>query len=154
MKQLPGLLKQEREALSCSLKVLFQVQTDERMMDSEFAPQALERLMMLCKNVLKNYANKERLVQESTDACQETGAEGRERETVTVEMEREVLGLVPIISEVVLRGSKDLDSKHIARFAAELFPLLCELTIVQSRDVRLMVREILLEQIGPLLRTN
>jgi len=155
MKQLPGLLKQEREALSCSLKILFQVQSDARMLGTEFEPQALERLMMLCKNVLQNYASKERIVQDgAARSSSQEGTEGRDREAVTVEMEREVLGLVPIISEVVLRGLKDMDSKHTARFTAELFPLLCELTIVQSPEVREMVREILLEQIGPLLRTN
>merc|ERR1712151_60963 len=45
MKQLPGLLKQEREALSCSLKVLFQVQRDARMQGTPYVAQAVERLM-------------------------------------------------------------------------------------------------------------
>jgi brefeldin A-inhibited guanine nucleotide-exchange protein len=150
MRQLPGLLKQEREALSCSLKILFQVQNDARMLESEFAPQALERLMKLCETVLANYVAKERQVQESTDS-QDTSGEARDREAATVEMEREVIGLVPIISEVVLRGLKDLDAQHSSRFASKLFPLLCELTVVSSREVRLMVREILLEQIAPLV---
>merc|ERR1719310_1630788 len=42
MKQLPGLLKQEREALSCSLKILFQVLRDERMQKSDHALKAME----------------------------------------------------------------------------------------------------------------
>jgi len=150
MKQLPGLLKQEREALSCSLKVLFQVQRDARMLDSEFAPQGMERLMKLCTMVLKNYVFKERQVQEHTDHGQEVG-EGRDREPITVEMEREVMGLVPIISEVVLKGLKNLDAKHFAKYASELFPMLCELTLSSSREVRLMVREVMLEQVGPLV---
>jgi len=152
MKQLPGLLKQEREALSCSLKILFQVQSDERMQDSEFAPQAMERLMKLCSMVLRNYVHKERQVQEHTDVAQEpAGQEARDREPATVEMEREVMGLVPIISEVVLKGLKNLESKHFARYAADLFPLLCELTVASSREVRVMVREVFLEKVGPLL---
>lgn len=152
MKQLPGLLKQEREALSCSLKILFQVQSDERMQDSEFAPQAMERLMKLCSMVLRNYVLKERQVQEHTDVAQEpAGQEARDREPATVEMEREVMGLVPIISEVVLKGLKNLESKHFARYAADLFPLLCELTVASSREVRVMVREVFLEKVGPLL---
>jgi brefeldin A-inhibited guanine nucleotide-exchange protein len=153
MKQLPGLLKQEREALSCSLKILFQVQSDQRIIDSGLAPQAMERLMKLCKMVLGNYVVKERQVQENTD-CHDPSIEAKDREAATVEMEREVMGLVPIISEVVLRGLKDLDSKHSARFSSELFPLLCELTVVSSREVRLMVREILLEQIAPLVGSH
>merc|ERR1719254_384240 len=54
MRQLPGLLKQEREALSCSLKMLFQVQADPRMMDSEHHAKAVERLRRLCSMVLRN----------------------------------------------------------------------------------------------------
>jgi brefeldin A-inhibited guanine nucleotide-exchange protein len=150
MKQLPGLLKQEREALSCSLKILFQVQRDERMLDSEYATPALERLMKLCRMVLGNYVAKERQVQENSDS-QDMSGEAKDREAATVEMEREVMGLVPIISEVVLRGLKELEPQHSARFASELFPLLCELTVVSSREVRLMVREVMLEQVGPLV---
>merc|ERR1740129_695629 len=55
MKQLPGLLKQEREATSCSLKILFQVQADARMQRSAHAAQATERLTQLCSTVLRNY---------------------------------------------------------------------------------------------------
>merc|ERR1719181_2657173 len=149
MKQLPGLLKQEREALSCSLKILFQVQRDERMQGSDLAPQAIERLMTLCGMVLRNYVMKERQIQDQTDAGQDDKAEARE--PVTVEMEREVMGLVPIISDVVLKGLKNLDSQHFRRHASELFPLLCELTVATSREVRLTVRDLLLEQVGPIV---
>merc|ERR1711972_99792 len=58
MKQLPGLLKQEREALSCSLKILFQVQRDARMRECEYAAQASHRLQSLCCSVLQNYVAK------------------------------------------------------------------------------------------------
>lgn len=158
MKQLPGLLKQEREALSCSLKILFQVQADARMQKSDYAAQAVERLMHLCSTVLRNYVNKERLLHEQTDVvaegASEAGVEGmKDHEATITEMKREVNGLVPIISEVVMRGLKDLQADQFARYAPELFPLLCELAIVNSREVRLMVREVLLEQIAPLIGT-
>merc|ERR1719343_1087909 len=68
MKQLPGLLKQEREALSCSLNVLFQVQADSRMKSGTDTNQAVERLMHLCCSVLRNYVNKERKLHEHTEA--------------------------------------------------------------------------------------
>mmetsp|Transcript_37723 Transcript_37723/g.69804 ORF Transcript_37723/g.69804 Transcript_37723/m.69804 type:complete len:1802 (-) Transcript_37723:138-5543(-) len=151
MKQLPGLLKQEREALSCSLKILFQVQADARMQGTDFAPQAMERLMRLCGMVLRNYCQKERLLQEQPDGPADYSGEARDREAASVEMEREVLGLVPIISEVVLKGLKELDSSQFRRYASELFPLLCELTVVQSREVRVMVRDILVEQVSPVV---
>lgn len=153
MKQLPGLLKQEREALSCSLKILFQVQGDERMQGTDFAPQAMDRLMRLCGMVLRNYCQKERTLNEQSDTPADYSGEARDRETTSVEMEREVLGLVPIISEVVLKGLKELDPLQFRRYAAELFPLLCELTVVNSREVRVMVRDILLEQVSPVVGT-
>merc|ERR1711937_891323 len=104
----------------------------------------MERLMKLCSMVLQNYVYKERQVQEHVDTGQENvGNEAKDREPITVEMEREVMGLVPIISDVVLKGFK--------RHAAELFPLLCELTIASSREVRSMVREVMLEQVGPIV---
>jgi len=155
MRQLPGLLKQEREALSCSLKVLFQVQGDPRMQNSEFAAQADEKLKRLCSMVLRNYAHKERLLQEQADAptgeATADSASGHDREAATVEMEREVMGLVPIISDVVLRGLRDFPPDQFSRYAPELFPLLCELTVVNSREVRERVREVLLDRVAPLL---
>jgi len=152
MKQLPGLLKQEREALSCSLKILFQVQSDDRFKAESFQSQAMERLMKLCSMVLRNYVYKERQVQEHSEVGQDSvSGEARDREPATVEMEREVMGLVPIISDVVLRGLKNLDGEHFARHAYELFPVLCDLTTASSREVRIMVREVMLDQVGPLL---
>jgi len=152
MKQLPGLLKQEREALSCSLKVLFQVQADARMQNTKYAAQAVERLMCLCHTVLRNYVNKERLLHEQTDNPTELTGEGaRDREAAAVEMEREVMGLVPIISDVVMRGLKELKPEQFAKYAPDLFPLLCELTVVNSREVRTMVRDVLIEQVAPLV---
>merc|ERR1711972_1298417 len=160
MKQLPGLLKQEREALSCSLKVLFQVQGDDRMQQSEHAGQAVERLMALCATVLQNYIVKEQTLQRQADATAESspsseGAQDRptNAEAAAVEMEREVHGLVPIISEVVMRGLRDLHPDRFARYTQELCPLLFELSTVNSREVRIMLREVLLEQVVPLVGT-
>jgi len=158
MNQLPGLFKQEREALSCSLKMLFQVLRDVRMQHSDHMAQALLRLRSLCCSVLKNYVQKERQLHERAEAdAVETGAgdgQPRSQEATFVEMEREVLGLVSIISGVVLRGLKDLQAEHFARFAPDLFPLLCDLTAVDSREVRMMVREVLLERASPLVLTG
>merc|ERR1719487_1712240 len=64
MKQLPGLLKQEREGLSCSLKILFRIQGDSRMKESEsdYTAQG-KRLMKICTAVLRNYIQKDRMLQ-------------------------------------------------------------------------------------------
>jgi len=157
MKQLPGLLKQERESLSCSLKLLFQVQADPKMQETDFAVQAVERLLNLCSSVLQNYVSKEKLLQERAESAPppDMSAESlRDREAATVEVEREVMGLVPIISEVVVKGLKDLPKVQFEKHVHELFPLFCELTIVNSREVRVMVREVLLERITPLLGSS
>jgi len=154
MRQLPGLLKQEREALSCSLKVLFQVQADPRMMDSEHHAKAVERLRRLCSMVLRNYVNKEKILMEQVDQQPQPDQEdgkAQEREAATVEMERELNGLVPIISEVVLKGLKDLKAEQFRSFVSEMLPLLCELCVVNSREVRERVRDVLLEQVAPLV---
>jgi len=153
MRQLPGLLKQEREALSCSLKVLFQVQGDPKMQGTHYASKAVERLMKLCCMVLRNYVNKERIIgeQHAQAAEQPADANSHDREAAQVEMEREVLGLVPIISDVVMGGLRDLRQDQFARHAPELFPLLCDLTVVNSYEVREKVRSVLLVQVGPML---
>merc|ERR1712151_719251 len=86
MKQLPGLLKQEREALSCSLKVLFQVGHDIRMQGSDFEVQARERLFDLCTSVLKNYVAKEQQLRDRPAvAGPNTPTEMAEREAAAVE---------------------------------------------------------------------
>mmetsp|Transcript_109809 Transcript_109809/g.310361 ORF Transcript_109809/g.310361 Transcript_109809/m.310361 type:complete len:475 (+) Transcript_109809:2-1426(+) len=158
MKQLPGLLKQEREALSCSLKVLFRVQADDRMRGTEYASQAVERLMRLCGAVLRNYAGKERQLQELSEGRQAqepadaAAARDRDREATAAELEREIMGLAPIISEVVLKGLAGLRPEQFDGHAPELFPLLCGLATVSSREVRQMVAEVLLGRMAPLIR--
>lgn len=78
----------------------------------------------------------------------------KEKEATIVEVEREVHGLVPIISEVVVKGLKDLPPKLFEQHVHVLFPLFCELTIVSSFEVRSLVREVLLEQVAPLLKPS
>lgn len=152
VKQLPGLLKQERESLSCSLRILFQVQADPRMSGSEFSSRAVDRLLRLCSSVLQNYVNKERILQRSE--APESAETLKDKEATIVEVEREVHGLVPIISEVVAKGLKDLPPKLFEQHIHVLFPLFCDLTIVSSREVRALVRDVLLEQVAPLLKPS
>merc|ERR1712107_71335 len=70
-----------------------------------------------------------------------------EWDLIAIETEREILGLIPVISDVVLKGLKGLAAEHFKKYTALLFPVLCDLTIVNSREVRQMVREVLLSQI-------
>lgn len=147
MRQLPGLLKQEREALSCSLKILFQVQGDSRMQESEYASPAIDRLMHICCTVLRKYVEKERALQEQGDGAPVEP----DREAAIVETEREVMGLVPIIIDVVLRGLGNLPSEQFNSHVGDLYPLLVDLVSVNHREVRIAVQEILMEQIRPLI---
>jgi len=158
MKQLPGLLKQEREALACTMKILFEVQQDTRIQDGELADEAAERLVRTITLVLQNYVRKDQLLQEQAEAAGPEPAPNagdaavaahQELEVAAQETEREVLGLVPIVSEVVLRGLWKLQTEQFARHAPQLFPLLCELLVVNSREVRLLVKEVFLEHMAP-----
>merc|ERR1712232_236807 len=151
MKQLPGLLKQEREALSCSLKMLFRIGQDARMQASDFEAQARERLTVLCSSVLRNYVDKEGQLRERSAApvAAISVDAAAEREAAIVEKEREVMGLVSIICDVVLQGLKEMRSEQFRSFSPRLFPLLCELVAVSSPDVRIKVKEILLVHVSP-----
>lgn len=168
MKQLPGLLKQEREALGSSLKILFRLQQDERLHNSVHEPIAGDCLLDLCASVLRNYIDKdERLAQElrqrpldgselgvSSDVREQSpqpAQQQRAREAALVEMEREMLGLVATIRDVVLGGLADLQREQFARFAPRLFPLLCELVGVSCVEVRGAVRRVLVHQVRPLM---
>lgn len=148
MRQLPGLLKQEREAISCSLTILFRMQRDERLQGGDVEQPGRERLLEICKAVLRSYVKKDRLLREQTEASAGQGTE--EREACAAEVEREVSGLVPIVCNVVLQGIRELD--RFDEYALNLFPVLCELTEVSAHEVRVIVRDILVDKITPLLK--
>lgn len=66
-----------------------------------------------------------------------------------MEMEREVMGLVSIICDVVLQGLKEMRPEQFRCFSPRLFPLLCELVAVNHLYVRVKVKEILLVHVSP-----
>merc|ERR1712232_1249078 len=138
-------------ALSCSLKMLFRIGQDARMQASDFEAQARERLTVLCSSVLRNYVDKESQLRDrsATPAAAISADAAAEREAAIVEMEREVMGLVSIICDVVLQGLKEMRSEQFRSFSPRLFPLLCELVAVSSPDVRIKVKEILLVHVSP-----
>jgi hypothetical protein len=146
MKQLPGLLKQEREALSCSLKMLFRVMQDTRMQQGGFEAQASARLNQLCCSVLKTYIEKERQLRERPPPNP-----ADPNDALVVEIEREVAGLVLVISDVILQGLKEMRPAQFRSLSPGLFPLLCDLVAVNSSDIRFKVREILLVHVSPFL---
>lgn len=149
MKHLPGLLKQEREALSCSLKILFHVLADRTVQKSKSFPDAMDRLTRLSCSFLSTYIRKEQFFQEQVETAQNLST--RERESLAIETEREILGLVPIISDVLLKGLKELETSSFRKYVPQFMPLFCELTVVNSREVRMMLRDVLLIQVAPMV---
>lgn len=57
MRDLPGLLKQERESLTCYLEILFGLYNLGKL-DTELG----EKLILVSRSVLKNYVSKDRLM--------------------------------------------------------------------------------------------
>jgi len=147
MRQLPGLLKQEREALSCSLRLLFCAHTDPRMADKH-ASSVRNRLYTLAVNVLSNYAVKERLSRQPHEFQANAGSA---EEAVVVETEREVSGLAPIVSDVLLAGLRDLSSQEFMPLAPGVFPMLCDLVLAENPEIRLAVRAVLTTHIRPVV---
>lgn len=66
------------------------------------------------------------------------------------ELEREISGHTTIVCDVVLSGFLEFD--NFAMASPTLFPLLSDLCLCQSRQVREMVRDVLLTKIAPMIR--
>ncbi|CAD7965224.1 unnamed protein product [Amoebophrya sp. A25] len=96
MRDLPGLLKQEREGLTCYLGILFALYPMRRL-----NADMCERLIACCRSVIHNYVRKERLMQSML-------REGDD-EVQAVELERETTGLQPIITQVILQNLLEAD---------------------------------------------
>ncbi|CAD7942620.1 unnamed protein product [Amoebophrya sp. A120] len=200
MRDLPGLLKQEREGLTCYLGILFALSQMDRL-DAELC----DKLISCARSVIHNYVRKERqmhnMIRDGDD------------EVYAVEIERETTGLQPIITQVILQNllhageklyskskeetSGELDRKGPASDNGEssvlsvkdiadadgigirepgpganskdelrsemgsnlfkavcptLFPLLADLCLSSSHELRAVVREVLLQNVAPLLQ--
>eukprot|EP00397_Hematodinium_sp_SG-2012_P001747 GEMP01001752.1.p1 GENE.GEMP01001752.1~~GEMP01001752.1.p1 ORF type:complete len:1700 (+),score=348.55 GEMP01001752.1:43-5142(+) len=138
MRQIPGLLRQEREGMSCFLKILFRLQ---KFKERPREPELDTRLVEMCRVVLHNYIRKERQMQNLDPAEHSATAE---------ELEREISGQTTIVCDVVLRGFLEFDDFAMA--SPTLFPLLSDLCLCQSREVRVMVRDVLLAKVAPMVR--
>jgi len=188
MRDLPGLLKQEREGLTCYLGILFGLHALERL-DTALC----ERLCECCRSVMKNYLHKDQRLQ----ALRATPVNERPDEVQIVEFERETAGLQPIITQVILHnlldskpsgegttpdsnsGSSSGNSSALVKVGEEekeksssksksddslivkdlfrtlsptLFPLIADLCLCYSQELRVCVREVLVQKVAPMLK--
>jgi len=139
MPQIPGLLKQERQGVSCFLTILFRIQKFRDTPDTEMN----KRLVEVCRVVLHNYTRKER---------QMNNLDPNDTSPIAAELEREISGQTTIVCEVVLRGFLDYDDYLFSLATPTLFPLITDLCLCQSREVRVLVRDVLLSKVAPLVR--
>jgi len=139
MRQIPGLLKQEREGVSCFLTILFRIQTLREKTDPEMS----KRLVEVCRIVLHNYIRKER---------QMNNLDPNDVSPIAAELEREISGQTTIVCEVILRGFLEYNDHLFALATPTLFPLISDLCLCQSREVRVLVRDVLLAKVAPLVR--
>jgi len=185
MRDLPGLLKQEREGLTCYLGILFGLYSMGRL-DTELC----EKLTFCSRSVIHNYVRKDRLMQSML--------RDGENEVQAVEYERETTGLQPIITQVILHNLIEADANSTGKGTPNdsdnvnaaagtpgtpgiskdnnttlvdpadgaerkivrdlfktvcpvLFPLLADLCLATSSELRCSVREVLLVKVGPIL---
>merc|ERR1712137_1418919 len=133
------------ETLNCSLKILHRMRVDEAIQQEGLFSEIRERLMALCCSALENYLEKEQsFCKDSSSAPFFTTESTSEKEAIALEIEREILGLTPIMSQVVLPSLKLTETERLEKNSSLLVPLLCGLTVVNSREIRVLVKEVLL----------
>eukprot|EP00916_Digyalum_oweni_P011714 GHVL01019480.1.p1 GENE.GHVL01019480.1~~GHVL01019480.1.p1 ORF type:complete len:1349 (+),score=302.46 GHVL01019480.1:570-4049(+) len=138
MRQLPGLLKQERESLSSFVCMLFLLNGDPR---SE--GRLKDVLLESTKRIVLTYLNKDRELKECL--------RGPRNGTIFhIELEREVNGLVPTIC-ILLQGFLSMKTDAFNHCLPVVFPLLADLLLCESIKVRQELRQLLLKSVCPIL---
>ena len=128
LKQLPGLLKQERAALTVTLKILF------------LSPHESKILRETCAEIVDTYVAKESKL--ATVAVQI-------RDTLIDEIEREIHGLVPLISAVILGGFEKMQQSVFEANKQWIFDIVVKLVRAQNVPIRNAVVHILNERFRP-----
>ncbi|TEB18185.1 hypothetical protein C9890_0451 [Perkinsus sp. BL_2016] len=127
LRQLPGLLKQERAALSVTLKILFFIEHNVQEVIGDVA-QCREELRQTCNEIVDSYSAKETRL--GTLAVQI-------RDSLIDEIEREINGLVPIISSVIVSsGFGGMSESEFSENRLWIFDLLIKLVLVNNLSIR------------------
>ena len=136
IKQLPGLLKQERETFTTLISLLCK----RSLTSTDF--RVAEKYRMICDTLAKDYLRKE----EQLEALSEN------QDVEHADLERELSGLAPIISELMLTSFLDIPKDRLrTSFALWIFPLVTDLVMADSPAIRKAVRQILVRKFSPLL---
>lgn len=141
LRQLPGLLKQERASLSVVLKMLFLVLTagNTQLKDVEAARKNLSRIS---SEIVENYVSKEvKLASISVQI----------RDALIDEIEREINGLVPLISVVIIGGFNKMSSNEFFANRVWIFELCLKLVRANNPGIRSAVVNILESKFAPLI---
>jgi len=118
------LLRQETMAISYYIRILFRMYA-ETVKDAEWRNQIAEdRLIGRCKNVLQEYLEK------SAD-------QNSQKETY---LKRVVMSYTQIIVQV-LKGLNDLTDTQFSKHLPLFFPLLSELVLTESKDIRAVLKD-------------
>ena len=115
LRQLPGLLKQERNAVSCLIRLCFVVNSNAR-------------LHKHCSQVVSTYLTKEAQMHAQVTA---------------EELEREISGLIPLVAGVVLGGISKMNKQQLKSNEAWIFELLVNLVASHNNTIRLAVQKLL-----------
>jgi len=146
LRQLPGLLKQERASVSVSLKILFLIehQVDKlEGVDKQELKNSRERLRKTCNEIVETYAAKETKI--GTIAVQI-------RDSLIDEIEREINGLVPIIASVIVgSGFAGMSEKEFNENREWIFDLLLKLVLMNNRSIRKAAAAVLSKKFRPLI---
>ena len=127
LRQLPGLLKQERAALSVTLQILFFIEHNVQEVIGDVA-QCREELRQTCNEIVDSYSAKETRL--GTLAVQI-------RDSLIDEIEREINGLVPIISNVIVSsGFGGMSESEFSENRLWIFDLLIKLVLVNNLSIR------------------
>ena len=126
LRQLPGLLKQERASVSTIIKLLFLTNSP--------------KLEKYCTNIVDAYLSKEAQLQSIAVQV---------RDSLSDEIEREIHGLVSLVSVVILGGFADMVDEDFSTSRKWVFALVAKLVCANNLTTRQAVRRCLEARFAP-----
>ncbi|KAF4659440.1 Brefeldin A-inhibited guanine nucleotide-exchange protein 1 [Perkinsus chesapeaki] len=144
MRQLPGLLKQEREGICVYFRLLIKLYT------TTSSRECAAKLSEVSMEVVTSLQKKERFLKTPEGGGLSTP---KAADPVKVmEFEREVAGLIPLVSDVILGSLMELPDDMFADNCGDwIFPMLSDLVLVDDRGIRSKVQQIMSTKVRPIL---
>uniref|UniRef100_A0A7S1PDF6 SEC7 domain-containing protein n=1 Tax=Vitrella brassicaformis TaxID=1169539 RepID=A0A7S1PDF6_9ALVE len=133
LKQLPGLLKQEREGLKSILRIMFCAAKCRSTAAAPLRTFIVEKLTSLIRSVLRDYIAMDKMLHAARAITSLSPSAALQK----LETERELTGLTPIVAQQILLGLSDADRSQFQEHMDDLLPALCDLICVeQCRDAK------------------